>query len=140
METTMKGPQEQGKTAGSGPGTTQSKTSTTPGPAGSSATASAAQPARDQRSEVNRSAEVVEQAKRAVSDVYDRTSRSVQETYGQALEYGRENPGKVMLIAFGAGIGVGLLLAGNFHPRSRRSRIVPPVMNALSEIAAEFFR
>ena len=96
----------------------------------------------DQRSEMgNRAAEVMEQTKQAVADAYDRTSRSMQETYEQAIDYGRENPGKITLIAFGAGIGVGLLLASSFSSsRSRNGRIVAPVMTALSEIAVELFR
>jgi ElaB/YqjD/DUF883 family membrane-anchored ribosome-binding protein len=86
-------------------------------------------------------AEVVDQAKQAVTDVYNRASKSLNESYSQAVDYGRENPGKTTLIAFGAGIGIGLLLAGNFSSsRGRTGRIVPPIMNALTEIATEVFR
>lgn len=89
----------------------------------------------------DRAAEATEQAKPAVSEAWDRTSRSLNETYQQAKDYGRENPGTMTLIAFGAGIGVGLLLAGGGGSyRSRTRRIVPPVMNALSEIATVFLR
>jgi ElaB/YqjD/DUF883 family membrane-anchored ribosome-binding protein len=86
--------------------------------------------------------EAVDQAKQAVTDVYNRASKSLNESYTQAVDYGRENPGKTTLIAFGAGIGIGLLLAGSLGSsrNSRTGRIVPPVMNALTEIAREVFR
>jgi hypothetical protein len=62
-------------------------------------------------------------------------------TYDQAMSYGRENPGKLTLIAFGAGIGIGILLASNMGGgRSRTNRIAEPVINALSQVATEFFR
>jgi ElaB/YqjD/DUF883 family membrane-anchored ribosome-binding protein len=90
----------------------------------------------------NTATEAVDQAKQVVTDAYNRASKSLNESYSQALDYGRENPGKTTLIAFGAGIGIGLLLAGNLGSsrNSRTGRIVPPVMNALTEIAREVFR
>lgn len=87
-----------------------------------------------------RGSEFADKAKQTVSEAYDKTSRTLNEGYGQALDYGRENPGKTVLIAFGVGIGVGLLLSNNMSPRSRAGRLVPPVMNALSDIAAQLFR
>lgn len=88
-----------------------------------------------------KSGEIVDQAKGVAADVYNRASKGVNEGVTQALDYGRENPGKATLIAFGAGLGVGLVLAGAFTPqRTRTSRIVPPVLNAISEIASEIFR
>jgi ElaB/YqjD/DUF883 family membrane-anchored ribosome-binding protein len=83
--------------------------------------------------------EVVEQAKEVVNDVYNRASKKVNEGYNQAIDYGRENPGKATLIAFGAGLGLGLLLSGALlaPSRSRSSRIVPSVLTALSDIASE---
>ena len=89
-----------------------------------------------------KSSEVVEQAKEVATDMYNRASKSLNQGVNQAKEYGRENPGAATLIAFGAGIGVGLLLAGSFtsSSRTRTGRIVPPVMNALSQIASEIFR
>ncbi|MBI3654764.1 MAG: hypothetical protein HY231_27340 [Acidobacteria bacterium] len=87
------------------------------------------------------SSEVLDQAKQVMTDAYNRTSKTLNETYTQAVDYGRENPGKMTLIAFGAGIGIGLLLANGLTPsRTRTGRLVPPVMNALSEIAIELFR
>lgn len=119
---------------------------------GNQAAGAAAKPAEDRtqhnqqskangESNIGGTAEVVDQAKQAVTDVYNRASKSLNESYSQAVDYGRENPGKTTLIAFGAGIGIGLLLAGNFNSsRGRTGRIVPPIMNALTEIATEIFR
>jgi len=90
----------------------------------------------------NTATEAVDQAKQVVTDAYNRASKSLNDSYSQAMDYGRENPGKTTLIAFGAGIGIGLLLASNLGSSrsSRTGRIVPPVMNALTEIAREVFR
>ncbi len=88
-----------------------------------------------------RGAELADKAKQSVTEAYDKTSRTLNEGYEQAVDYSRENPGKTVLIAFGVGIGVGLLLSNNMNsPRSRAGRIVPPVMNALSDIAVQLFR
>jgi len=86
--------------------------------------------------------EMVDQAKSAVNDAYQRTSQSVNETLGHAKDYSRENPGTTMMIAFGVGVGVGALLTSGMWSsgRSRSQRIAPPIINALSEIASEFFR
>jgi hypothetical protein len=64
----------------------------------------------------------------------------LNETWEHAMNYSRENPGKSTLIAFGVGIGVGLLMTNGITRRSRSRRIVPPVMNALSDIASALFR
>lgn len=88
----------------------------------------------------SQAAEVMEQTRQSLSDTYNRASHGLNETLEQAMDYGRENPGKSTLIVFGLGVGVGLLIANSFTTRSRTKRIVPPVMNALSEIASELFR
>src|SRR5262245_58483755 len=85
-------------------------------------------------------ADVMDQAKRKASQVYDQANRSLNEQYERVIGYGRENPGKTTLIAFGVGVGVGLLVAGGFKTRSRRSRLVEPVMNALSALAFNMVR
>lgn len=128
---------------------------------GQTTSASAARPAREQSSQSSKDnewaqntkdniergvkkgaemgAEVIDKAKENLTDAYDRASKGVTETWGQAVDYTRSNPGTATLVAFGAGIGVGLLIANSVSSRSRAQRIAPPVIRALSEIAAEFF-
>ena len=88
---------------------------------------------------LERGAEVYGQAEQAVSDVYDKTAQAVSETYEQAKSYSSENPGKTILIALGIGVGLGFLLGASSR-RSRTGRFAKPVVNALSDIALEFFR
>jgi ElaB/YqjD/DUF883 family membrane-anchored ribosome-binding protein len=88
----------------------------------------------------DRGAEMMGQAKRKANQVYDQANKSLNEQYERVVDYGRENPGKATLIAFGVGVGVGLLVAGGFKTRSRRSRLVEPVMNALSTLAYNLVR
>jgi len=104
-------------------------------------TGTAAQRAREQVSEAGaRAAEVYDQTRKAVSDAYDKTAAAVGEKYDQAVTYGKEHPGSLALIAFGAGIGLGLALGSSLsRPRNRTNRIVRPVLNALTDIALEFF-
>jgi ElaB/YqjD/DUF883 family membrane-anchored ribosome-binding protein len=84
--------------------------------------------------------EVYEKAEQAVGEAYDKTTQKVKETYGKAKSYSAENPDKTILIALGIGIGIGLLLSASSSHRSRTGRIAQPVVNALSDIAREFFR
>jgi hypothetical protein len=102
------------------------------------ATGNAPSAAREKFDE--RGAEMIDQAKRKAGQVYNQASKSLNKQYGRAIDYGRENPGKATLIAFGVGIGVGLIMASNFNVRSRRSRLVEPVMNALSALAYNLVR
>jgi len=88
---------------------------------------------------LERGAKAYGQAKEAVSDAYDKTAQTVSETYEQAKGYSSENPGKTILIALGIGVGLGFLLGASSH-RSRTGRFAQPVVNALSDIALEFFR
>jgi len=90
---------------------------------------------------LNRGAEAYGQAEKAVSDVYDKTAQKVTETYKKAKSYSNANPGKTILIALGIGVGLGFLLgASSSSRRSRTGRFAQPVVNALSDIALEFFR
>lgn len=142
-----------------GVGTPTPSTTVTP-IGGQSPSASAARPAREQspssesqwgrstmdnleqtaKKGAEKGAEVIEKAKENFGEAYERASKTVTETYGHAVDYTRSNPGTATLVAFGAGIGVGLLIASNISSRSRTQRIVPPVMRAISEIAGELFR
>jgi ElaB/YqjD/DUF883 family membrane-anchored ribosome-binding protein len=82
-----------------------------------------------------------EDTRQAVNDAYEKTSDTLNNTYDQAMSYGKENPGKLTLIAFGAGIGIGVLLASNVsRGRSRSSRVAEPIVAALSQVAMEFLR
>ena len=86
-----------------------------------------------------RGAEAYGQAEQAVSDAYEKTSEKVSETYEKAKSYSSDNPGKTVLIALGIGLGLGLLLGASTR-RSHDGRFARPVVNALSDIALEFFR
>ena len=91
------------------------------------------------QSVLERGAEVHGQAEPAVSDVCDKTAQAVSETYEQAKSYSSKNPGKTIFIALGIGVGLGFLLGASSR-RSRSGRFATPVVNALSDIALEFFR
>ncbi len=107
---------------------------------GGFATGAATQRAREQVSEAAaRAAEVLDQTKKAVGDAYDKTAAAVGETYEQAVTYGRQNPGSLALIAFGTGIGLGVVLASSLRLRSKTNRIARPIVNAITEIALELF-
>jgi ElaB/YqjD/DUF883 family membrane-anchored ribosome-binding protein len=104
--------------------------------------AAATQRAREATSRVAQTAgDAYEQTRQVVSDAYDKTANVLNDTYEQAVSYGRENPGKLTLVAFGAGVGIGILLAAGINSgRSRKNRIVEPIVSALSDIAMEIFR
>ena len=81
-----------------------------------------------------------EQASQAASHAYEHASQAVGDTYQSAMRYSRNNPGTVILVAFGAGVGIGILLASGMPTRSRASRIAEPVIGAISQIARDFIR
>jgi ElaB/YqjD/DUF883 family membrane-anchored ribosome-binding protein len=82
-----------------------------------------------------------DETRQVVSDAYGKTTEVLSDTYNQAMVYGKQNPGKLTLIAFGAGIGIGVLLASGLSGgRSRTSRIGEPIVAALSQVALEFLR
>jgi ElaB/YqjD/DUF883 family membrane-anchored ribosome-binding protein len=90
-----------------------------------------------------RVSEMAGQARETNNQAYPRASRGMNETWGQAMGYSREHPATATLIAFGAGVGIGLFLAGGlggFQSRGRTRRRAPSVMNAISEISRDFFR
>ena len=99
------------------------------------------QRARDVASEVTSQVQdAYDQSVKAVGQAYDKTSETLSKTYDQAMTYGRDNPGKLTLIAFGAGIGVGVLLASGLGGRRTNYGYTEPIINGLSQAALAFFR
>jgi len=94
----------------------------------------------DDQSTLEHGAEVRERAQEAVSEVYDKTARTVSETYEYVKRYGSKNPGKTMLIALGIGVGLGYFLGASSRRSGATGRFARPVVNALSDVALEFFR
>ena len=92
------------------------------------------------QSSLERGAEVGEQAHETVSEVYDKTARVVSQTYEKAKSFGSKNPGKAMLLALGIGVGLGFLLGASSRRSGITGRFARPVVNALSDVALEFFR
>jgi hypothetical protein len=88
----------------------------------------------------DRGAGMMDQAKLKAGQIYNQANRNLNEQYERVIGYGRRSPGKATLIAFGAGVGVGLLVAGSINARSRRSRLVEPIMNALSALTYNLIR
>ena len=108
---------------------------------GSGQASSAPQRARELASDVSSGVQTAyDQTVKAVGEAYDKTSEVLTNTYDQTMTYGRDNPGKLTLIAFGAGIGIGVLLASGFSGRRNSNRYTEPIVNALSQVALEFFR
>jgi ElaB/YqjD/DUF883 family membrane-anchored ribosome-binding protein len=90
-----------------------------------------------------RVSEVAGQARETINQAYSRASRGMSDTWEQAMDFSKEHPGAATIVAFGAGVGLGILLAGSlggFQSRSRTRRMVPPVMDAISMITREFLR
>ena len=87
-----------------------------------------------------RGAEAYAQTKDVVSDAYDKTTDALNGAYQRVLVYGRQNPGTTMLVAFGAGTGIGLLLAAGGRNRHRSSYFGEPVVSAVSQIVSDFLR
>jgi|ERR1041384_5996223 ElaB protein len=138
MESNKNTEQNQPPTVGTHRSSTAADSShVTTGPA-----ASAPQRAREIASDVSSGVQsAYEQTAKAVGEAYDKTSEVLTNTYDQTMTYGRENPGKLTMIAFGAGIGIGVLLASGLGSgRRRNGRIAEPIVTALSQLALEFFR
>ena len=94
-----------------------------------SASRSARHPSRDR--------DAVEQAQESVAEAYDRTAETLSDAFERVMKYGRENPGTLTLIAFGAGVGVGLVLTSALTSGDRRNRIMPALADVLSHLASE---
>jgi ElaB/YqjD/DUF883 family membrane-anchored ribosome-binding protein len=137
MEPNVQDQPQQFKPTGAAPSTARATSDS--GQTVISKVSDAAHAAREQVED--RGAEIINQAKQKAGKVYDQANKRLSEQYEKAIGYGRENPGKTTLIAFGVGVGVGALLVSNFSAsHSRRSRVVEPVMRAVSTLARELFR
>jgi ElaB/YqjD/DUF883 family membrane-anchored ribosome-binding protein len=96
---------------------------------------------REVKDAVHRGAEFVDNAKQSLSETYDKTGKALGDAYDRAKVYGSENPATMTILALGVGVGLGFILAQNARPssRSRARRVVPPVMNALTQVVTELF-
>jgi ElaB/YqjD/DUF883 family membrane-anchored ribosome-binding protein len=119
-------------------------TTGTSDPAGYNPTGSAPQRAKQA---AEKASDILGKGTEAVNQAYTQATETLNDTvqqavtYGkQAVSYGRENPGTAALIAFGAGIGLGILIGSSLNSRSKTTRIINPIMGALTDIAAEIFR
>ena len=82
--------------------------------------------------------EQLREARRRIARAYDKTRGAASRWYDDALGYGRENPGASMILAFGAGVGVGALLFMDRRPPYRR-RVMPAIATALTDVLHEVF-
>ncbi|MDI6851975.1 MAG: hypothetical protein QME75_00020 [Deltaproteobacteria bacterium] len=83
--------------------------------------------------------EVYQKTTEAVGEAYEKTSRAVTGAYEEAVSYGRENPAMMTLIAFGIGVGVGLLLASSMR-RPRYGGFAEPLIGAFQDFARDYLR
>lgn len=84
-------------------------------------------------------AEVYGYAGQAISDAYEKTAETVTHTYQQAKSYSKKHPRKTVAVAVGLGVGLGFIWGARAR-RLRSGRYAKPVVNALADIAMEFFR
>jgi len=78
-------------------------------------------------------------AKRKIADAYERTSETASRLYQDALDYGREHPGTAMLVAFGVGVGLGLMLSDGGRSTRYRRNVVPALATAAAEAVLDIF-
>jgi ElaB/YqjD/DUF883 family membrane-anchored ribosome-binding protein len=83
--------------------------------------------------------EAYEKTSEKLGEAYEKTSRAVTGAYEEAISYGRENPALMTLIAFGLGMGVGLLLAGSMR-RPRYGGFTEPIIGAFQDFARDYLR
>jgi ElaB/YqjD/DUF883 family membrane-anchored ribosome-binding protein len=78
-------------------------------------------------------------AKEKITDAYERTSETAGRLYRDALDYGREHPGTAILVAFGAGVGLGVMLADGGRESRYRRNIVPAIATAMAGAVLDIF-
>ena len=88
----------------------------------------------------DKAGEVYDKIAPTAQEAFDKTASTVNETYQHTREYSKENPGKSVLIALGIGIGIGFLWGSNTRHYSRGGRYARPIVNAVSDVAMEYFR
>jgi hypothetical protein len=76
-------------------------------------------------------------AKERLTGAYDRTSDMATRAYREAQKGVRQNPGLTALVALGAGVGVGFMLAGVNRSRSFRARALPVLATAIADAVHE---
>jgi ElaB/YqjD/DUF883 family membrane-anchored ribosome-binding protein len=81
--------------------------------------------------------EAYEKTAQVAGETYDKTAKIMSDTYDQAKVFGRENPEKMALIAFGVGFGLGVLFCSR---QSRASRSAHAVVDAIYDVAVAFLR
>src|SRR5262245_3903689 len=78
----------------------------------------------------SRSRSVINAARRSLGVAYDKTRRGIE----TVVDYGSQHPRGLSLVAFGAGLGIGMLVAA----QGRRRR--PAIGTALAEAIGTFAR
>jgi len=91
---------------------------------------------RDQARDIG--TEQLGEARRRIARAYDKTRGAASRWYDDAVGYGRQNPGASMILAFGAGVGVGALLFMDRRPPYRR-RVMPAIATALTDVLHDVF-
>ena len=86
-----------------------------------------------------RVSETVDRAKESLTDVYEKGSDVATRAYSRAMEYGKENPRGAMLVALGAGIGLGLLFSPGRGGRRTYGGIFPIVALAAANALLDVF-
>ncbi len=86
---------------------------------------------------MNTGADMYAKTQQAATEAYGKTAKVAGETYDQAKAFSRENPEKVAAIAFGVGLGLGILLCSR---QSRTTRSVQSVLDAVYGVASAFLR
>jgi ElaB/YqjD/DUF883 family membrane-anchored ribosome-binding protein len=75
----------------------------------------------------------------SAQEAYEKTAHAVNQAYQHTKGYSVKNPEKTIFIALGIGVGIGFLWGSNSR-HSRSGRYAKPIVNAVSDVAMEFFR